>query len=137
MTPATLELARRTATTAVPFAEGLARDYGDVARTLRMGEVEHALAAFDASTDRLQRFLTFLVVATEMMVDSAPTVGAIMADYSRRLFANLDDVEMALGSRDVVALAQSLEHGLSRTLLEYTSYSSDVAFAFEPRPLAA
>ncbi len=136
MTPLTFELAHRTATTAVPFVESLARDYSDVAQTLRLGRLDEALDAFDASADRLQRFLTFLVVASELMVDTAPTAGAFVADYNRRLFGLLDRVHDALNTKDLVALTMVLEHGLSKTLLEYRKYAQDVEVAFAPRAVA-
>ena len=61
------ELAYRTASSAGPFAESLAVDCTHIAHAMRAGEVLQALATFEATADRLQRFLTYVVVTSEML----------------------------------------------------------------------
>lgn len=126
------DLAYRTAVTAGPFVDSLASDVVGIAHALRHGEIETALESFETSTDRLKRFLTFLVVATELMVDSQPSLGAVLADYSRRLLAAASSIEAILEEQDLTGLVVALEHSLARTLAEYSAYEADVRRALAP-----
>lgn len=133
MTAVASDLAYRTAVTAGPFVDSLAGDVVTVAHALRHGDLQDALAAFESSTDRLQRFLTFLVVATELMIDSQPSLGAVLADYSRRLLQVATSIEAILANQDLAGLVVALEHSLARTLWEYAAYAQEVRRALEPR----
>lgn len=122
--------------TAGPFVKTLAEDVVGVAHDLRDGNVVIALELLEASTDRLQRFLTFLLVASELMVESEPTFGAIIADYSRRLLQTTQQIDLALGEEDVHRLSEVLEYDLARGLNEYRDYESGVRRVFTPRAAA-
>ncbi len=137
MTPAASELAYRTALTAGPFADSLQDDVREIACSLRLGDLCPALEALEASTDRLQRFLTFVVVASELLMDRHASLGAVVADYGRRLLAVLGDVEATLDDGDLVGLTIALEHGLAGGLAEYKGYAADVRRALEAARAAA
>jgi len=126
------DLAYRTAMTAGPFVDSLAGDVMAIAHSLRAGDLDDALANFETSADRLQRFLTFLVVASELLVDTRPALGAILADYSRRLLSTASRIQCILDERDLVGLTIALEHDLARTLEEYSAYRRDVQIALQP-----
>jgi len=128
------DLAYRTAVTAGPFVESLAEDVVSVAQELRHGELADALAAFATTAERLHRFLTYLVVVSELLIDSQPTLGAILAEYSRRLLAAAESIEALLTAQDFVGVVEALENSLARTLSEYTIYAQDVRRALVPRP---
>jgi hypothetical protein len=126
MRPAATELAYRTAMSAGPFVESLQDDLRQIACSLRHGDVQPALEAFEASTDRLQRFLTFVVVASELLMDRHASLGAVVADYGRRLLSVMGSIEEALDDGDLIGLTLVLEHGLAGGLAEYKGYESDV-----------
>jgi hypothetical protein len=136
MHAAALELAQRTSTTAGPFAVSLAQDCRSIAQTMRMGELGHALATFESTTDRLQRFLTFVVVSSELLRAESPSIGIILADYGRRVLALLDRVQTALDRNDLVDLTLVLEHGLGPALGDYHGYATHVSVALAGRHAA-
>ena len=126
MTHPVTEIAYQTATTAGPFVDSLSADMREIACALRHGDVSIALEAFEASTDRLSRFLTFVVVSSELLVDENPPLGAVVADYGRRLLEQVHRVQETLEDNDVIGLTQALEHGLVDGLSEYHQYEADV-----------
>lgn len=128
------DLAYRTAVTAGPYVESLAEDVVSIAQSLRHGDLQDALAAFETSTERLQRFLTYLVVVSELMLDTQPSLGGLLAEYSRRLLAAAEKVENLLKEQDFAGVVDALEHLLARTLAEYSIYAQDVRRALVPRP---
>jgi len=132
MTAVAIDLAYRTAATAGPFVDSLAGDVVAIALALRDGDLEDALEAFETSTERLHRFLTFLVVATELMIDTQPSLGAVIADYSRRLLEVVGNIEAMLEEGDLVGFAVTLEHSLARSLWEYAAYDPEVRRALAP-----
>lgn len=133
MNTAVSELAYRTAMTAGPFADALTMDMQQIAISIRYGDLDHALESFDTNTDRLQRFLTFLVVASELLMDCHAPLGAVIGDYSRRLLNMVGRIEDALAEGDLVGLTLALEHGLARSLAEYSAYENDIRVALTPR----
>ena len=137
MSPQAFDLAFRTAMTAGPAAQALAEDYADIACSLRAGELDHALESFGACADRLQRFLTFVVVTSEMLMAGRPSLGAVVADYGRRLLRVAATVEAHLERNDLVGLTLALEHGLSTGLSEYESHADAVLTALSPTMAAA
>lgn len=126
MTHPATELAYHTATRAGPFVDSLSADMREIACALRHGDVSIALEAFEASTDRLSRFLTFVVVSSELLVDENASLGAVVADYGRRLLQVVGRVQETLEENDVVGLTLALEHGLVGGLAEYHRYEADV-----------
>ena len=136
MNRAALELAYRTAMTAGPVADSLAGDVLEIAYSMRHGELARALEALEVSSDRLGRFLTFLVIASEILSTSNPSLGAVLGDYNRRLLSIVHTIESALAEQDMVGLALALEHGLGRNLGEYQRYAADVRRSIV-KPLAA
>jgi hypothetical protein len=131
MTPAASELAYRTAMTAGPFVDSLEADLRDIACSLRQGDLCPALEALEASTDRLQRFLTFVVVTSEVLMDRHASLGAVVADYGRRLLEVVGSIEDTLEDGDLVGLTLALEYGLAGGLAEYKGYEADVRRALE------
>lgn len=131
------ELAHRTAATAGPFAANLAFDCSQIAMAMRQGEVGSALAAFESTADRLQRFMTFVVVSSELVGHASPALGAVIADYGRRVLELLGRIEGALDRRDLVALTLTLEHGLAPALDQYRGYADEVTRALGPAYMAA
>src|SRR5262245_18993617 len=113
------ELAHRTAATAGPFAANLAFDCNQIAMAMRQGAVGEALRCFEATADRLQRFLTFVVVSSELVGQVSPALGAVIADDGRRVLELLGRVEGALDRRDLVGLTLVLQHGLAPALDQY------------------
>ncbi len=130
------ELAYRTASTAGPFADSLAGDALDIAAGLREGDLAGAFARLQSSTDRLQRFMVFLVVACEILVKTDPLLAAELGGYSRRILAVLDRVQGALDSADLSNLVLTLEHGLANILSSYADLEVAVQRGLR-RPLAA
>jgi hypothetical protein len=126
MTHPATELAYRTASTAGPFVDSLSTDMREIAYALRHGDVCVALEAFEASTERLGRFLTFVVVSSELLGDENPPLGAVVADYGRRLLQVVHRVQETLEDNDVIGLTNALEHGLADGLAEYHDYEADV-----------
>lgn len=126
MTQAASELAYRTAMTAGPFVDSLQGDLRQIACSLRHGDLCPALEALEASTDRLQRFLTFVVVASELLMEQHASLGAVVADYGRRLLDVLGSIEETLDDGDLLGLTLALEHGLAGGLAEYEGYEADV-----------
>ena len=126
MTPAASVLAYRTAMTAGPFVDSLQGDLRQIACSLRHGDLYPALEALEASTDRLQRFLTYVVVASEVLMDRHASLGAVVANYGSRLLGVLGHIEETLDEGDLVGLALALEHGLVGSLEEYRGYEADV-----------
>ncbi len=137
MHAAAYELAHRTATTAGPFAASLAFDCSQIAMSMRHGAVTQALASFETTADRLQRFLTFVVVSSELVGNASPSLGAVIADYGRRVLELLGRIEGALDRGDLVGLTLTLEHGLAPALDQYSGYADDVTRALGPAVLAA
>ena len=137
MTPAASELAYRTALTAGPFVDSLRGDLRQIACSLRLGDLCPALEALEASTDRLQRFLTFVVVASELLMDRHASLGAVVADYGRRLLEVVGDIEATLDDGDLVGLQMALEYGLAGGLAEYRGYEADVRRALSRVAAAA
>ncbi len=136
MHAAALELAQRTATTAGPLALSLAQDCRDIAQTMRSGELGPALASFESTADRLQRFLTFVVVSSELLRPHAPAIGVVLADYGRRVLVLLDRVQVALDRSDLLDLTTVLEHRLGPALGDYHGYSGHVSSALAARRAA-
>jgi len=136
MHDAALHLAQRTAASAAPFAQSLAQDCRDIAQTMRVGELSTALETFDSTADRLQRFLTFVVVSSELLQPSSPAIGSVLADYGRRVLVLLDRVQVALDRSDLVDLTLVLEHGLGPALGDYDGYAPHVTFALSNRHAA-
>src|SRR5687767_14358052 len=116
MTPAASVLAYRTAMTAGPFVDSLQGDLRQIACSLRHGDLYPALEALEASTDRLQRFLTYVVVASEVLMERHASLGAVVANYGSRLLGVLGHIEETLDEGDLVGLALALEHGLVGSL---------------------
>jgi hypothetical protein len=131
------ELAHRTAATAGPFAANLAFDCSQIAMAMRQGAVGEALRCFEATADRLQRFLTFVVVSSELVGRASPALGAVIADYGRRVLEQLGRIEGALDRRDLVGLTLALQHGLAPALDQYRGYADEVTRALRPSELAA
>lgn len=131
-----LDIAQRTAASAGPFAASLAFDCAQIAQTMRAGEVRHALAALEATADRLQRFLTFVVVSSELLGRANPPLGAVIADYGRRVLDLLGRIDGSLQQADLVGLTLVLEHGLGPALGDYGGYADAVTYALG-QPLAA
>lgn len=136
MHAAALELAQRTATSAGPFAVSLAQDCRDIAQTMRVGELGTALATFESTADRLQRFLTFVVVSSELLRATSPAIGVVLADYGRRLLVVLERVQAALDRSDLLDLTLILEHGLGPALGDYHGYANHVSAALARRHAA-
>lgn len=136
MNAGALELAQRTAASAGPFAASLAADCSQIALAMRAGAIGDALDAFDSTASRLGRFLTFVVVASELLGHGAPTLGAVLGDYGRRVLACLDRVQHALDRGDLVGLTLALEHGLGPTLGEYCGYAEQVERGLDLRMAA-
>lgn len=130
------ELAYRTALTAGPFADSLAGDALDIAMGLREGDLQGAIARLQSSTDRLQRFMVFLVVASEILIQTDPPLASELGGYSRRILAVLDRVQAALDTADLSSLILTLEHGLASILSDYADLELDVQRGLR-RPLAA
>lgn len=130
------ELAYRTAHSAGPFAESLAVDCSQIAHAMRAGEVLQALATFEATADRLQRFLTYVVVTSEMLGHSAPELGVVVADYGRRVLRIVTRLEHTLVHGDLVGLTLALEHGLGPALGDYQGYADAITRAFGSRMAA-
>jgi hypothetical protein len=130
------ELAYRTAESAGPFAESLAIDCTQIAHALRCGAVRDALATFEATADRLQRFLTFLVVTSELLGQRAPELGIVVADYGRRVLGIVARIEHTLVHNDLVGVTIALEHGLGPALGDYSGYADRVLLAFRSRTAA-
>ena len=130
------ELAYRTAESAGPFAESLAIDCTQIAHSLRAGDVRDALATFEATADRLQRFLTFLVVTSELLGERSPELGVVVADYGRRVLRLVGRIEHTLVSNDLVGVTLTLEHGLGPALGEYSGYAEKILLAFRSRRAA-
>jgi hypothetical protein len=131
----TVELARRTAATAVPFAERLAVDFETVSRLLRAGHLEDAMANFASLADRLERFLTFLVV----LRDVAPSGIAPrpVQDFRGQLFAIVDRMHECLDRKDLVSLAMVLSQGVAKHLRSYAGVAPSVDAMLEPLDAAA
>lgn len=130
------ELAYRTSVAAGAFVGTLASDLSQVAHCLRVGDVGLGLESFENQADRLQRFLTFLVVTSEVLLETRSPIGAVIGDYAARLFSMVSRIETALGDRDMMGLSISIEHGLAPALREYEGYARDVTSALGV-PLAA
>ena len=130
------ELAYRTAESAGPFAESLAIDCTQIAHSLRAGEVRDALLTFEATADRLQRFLTFLVVTSELLGRRAPELGVVVADYGRRVLQLVTRIEHTLVANDLVGVTLTLEHGLGPARAEYGGYAEKILVAFRSRRAA-
>lgn len=129
MQPAALDLAQRTSLTAGPFATNLAADCRGIAASLRSGELSAGLSRLEATTDRLGRFLTFVVVSSDLLRQQAPQIGSFLADYSRRLLGALDDTQRALDSGDPKDLCVALERRLGEALGDYDGYAGHVSTA--------
>ncbi len=128
-----LDIAHRTASSAGPFAATLAFDCAQIAHAMRAGEVRHALATLEATTDRLQRFLTFVVVSSELLGRANAPLGAVIADYGRRIIDLVGRVDGSLQHADLVGLTLVLEHGLGPALNDYGGYADAVTHALSPR----
>lgn len=131
------ELAYRTAESAGPFAESLAIDCSQIAYAMRAGAVREALATFESTADRLQRFLTFLVVTSELLGQRSPELGVVVADYGRRVLALVSRLEHTLVHGDLVGVTLALEHGLGPALGDYQGYAEKILVAFRSSRHAA
>ncbi len=129
METASRELAYRTAVAAGPFVGSLASDLSQAAHFIRVGDVSVGLESLENQTARLERFLTFLVVTSETLVDARSPVGASVGEYAQRLMTMVTRIETALDDRDMMGLSIALEHGLARTLGDYDSYAHEVQTA--------
>lgn len=118
---------------AEPFSHELGKQVGRVARSLRMGELEHAFCDLEASTDRLYKFITFLSVTVQLLRDAQHPLAREVDAYERRLLGVLERVEGALAKEDFVALTMALEHGVAPVLDRYHGVGTRVAAALRPR----
>lgn len=133
MQPAALDLAQRTSLTAGPFATHLAADCRGIAASLRGGDLEIGLSRLEATTDRLGRFLTFVVVSSDLLRHQAPQIGGFLTEYGRRLLGALDDTQRALDSGDPTDLCVALERRLGQALADYDGYAGHVSAALGSR----
>lgn len=113
-------------------AETLADDTEAMADILRAGEVIPALDAFEGSADRLQRFMTFLVITSELLFVAAPEVGARVVAYNQRLLTLIEKVDHALDQQDLGRLGIVLAHGLAPALRDYDEHADEVMRALAP-----
>jgi hypothetical protein len=126
------QVAYQTAVLAGARAEALADDMEAMAHTLRGGDVVPALDALEAASDPLQRFLTYLVVVSEVLFVAGPEVGIRVGEYNRRLLTLLEKVDDALDRQDLGRLGLVLAHGLVPALRDYEEHADDVIWALAP-----
>lgn len=124
-----LVIARSAAERAAQFAELLAVRFGDIANALRNGEDAPALNTLGESTEDLEQFLTFLVIATELIEPSDMAVATTMREYHGRLLSILRTLGPALNDLDLVEVADTLEHDVVTSLNAYRELDDGVQSA--------
>jgi hypothetical protein len=132
-----IQVAYRTSVLAGARAQALAEDTEAMVDTLREGDVIPALDALEAAADRLQRFLTFLVITSEILFSREPAVGARLVAYNQRLVTLLEKVDDALTQYDLARVGLVLAHGLAPALRDYEDHADDVIAALAPACAAA
>jgi hypothetical protein len=124
-----IRLARRTAETAVPFADQLAARCGAIAASLRRGEDHSALSALAEATDDLEHFLKFLVLICDYLDPMDTTVSSHVRRYRQQLFEIVESLQPSLGHADLVEVADALEDDLVATLRDYRQIDDAVQSA--------
>lgn len=121
------------------FIEDLAADLVGISYDLRQGDLAASMDALEVTTDRLHQFLYYVVTLSETLAGTHDSLGAVVADYGRRLLDVATRLEEALASHDLVAVTACLEHGLARALREHARYEPWIerALAPAPQPMAA
>ncbi|MBC8071959.1 MAG: hypothetical protein IAG13_26765 [Deltaproteobacteria bacterium] len=122
-------IARRAATSALPFAELLARNYVEIATDLRDGKDQEALGALGASTDELEHFLAFLVLIQDIVGERDPEGATSVRDYHERILGIIEGLQPALGFADLVEVADTLEDDLVPSLRDYRQLDTTVQMA--------
>jgi hypothetical protein len=125
-------LARRTAETAVPFANHIATRCSAIASGLRRGDDQAALAGLADASDDLEHFLKFLVLIcdyTDAMDASASTE---VRTYREQLMEIVESLQPSLGHIDLVEVADALEDDLVPALRDYRRVDDLVQVALRP-----
>ena len=126
-----MALARSAADNALAFAEHLAQRFSTMAESFRAGDDSNALTRLGESADDLEHFLTFLVLIAEMVEDTSPQTFHALRSYRDQLMSTLEGLQPALGDLDLVEVADTIEHDLVLSLVEYRQLSSPVQEALE------
>ena len=124
-----IRLARRTAETAVPFADQLAARCSAIAASLRRGEDHSALCALAEATDDLEHFLKFLVLICDYLDPMDTTVSSHVRRYRQQLFEIVESLQPSLGHADLVEVADALEDDLVAMLRDYRQIDDAVQSA--------
>lgn len=126
---AAMEIARRTAETAVPFADQLAARCGAIAGSLRRGEDHSALSALTEATDDIEHFLKFLVLICDYLDPMDGTVSSHVRRYRQQLLEIVASLQPSLGHADFVEVADALEDDLVPMLRDYRQIDDAVQSA--------
>jgi hypothetical protein len=121
--------ARRAATAALPYADGLAGRYAAIASDLRDGRDVDALQALGESTEDLEHFLAFLVLVQDAVAANDPGGSLAVRDYHEHIVGILEGLQPALGYADLVEVADALEDDLVPSLREYRALDTNVQSA--------
>lgn len=124
-----LLFARRAASSAMPYAEGLAGRYTAIAHSLRDGHDAEALEALGDSTEDLEHFLAFLVLVQDAVAANDPGSSVAVRDYHEHIVGILEGLQPALGYADLVEVADALEDDLVPSLREYRALDTNVQSA--------
>jgi hypothetical protein len=122
-------IARRAASTALPFADLLAGKYREIALALRDGHDQDALGALGESTDELEHFLAFLVLIQDIVGQNDPNGAIAVRDYHERIVGIIEGLQPALGFADLVEVADTLEDDLVPSLRDYRELDTAVQSA--------
>jgi hypothetical protein len=124
-----LRLARRTAETAVPFADQLAARCGAIAASLRRGEDHSALSALADATEDLEHFLKFLVLICDYVDPMDASASTHVRTYRQQLIEVVESLQPSLGHLDLVEVADALEDDLVPMLRDYRQVDEGVQAA--------
>ncbi|GEM_PF-4215509 len=133
MRPSAIALARRTSSSAVPFVDALVLEYVEIARGLREGDSPVALMALCRANERLERFLHFLYVASDVVAGSSVPSRNLVHKYRVRVLEIVDRMEAILEQMDFDGLAFLIERGIADTLRQYKSLANEVEWALGDR----
>lgn len=122
-------IAQRAAGSALPFAELLAGHYTKIAFALRDGRDREALDDLGASTDELEHFLAFLVLIQDVVGSKDPKGAVLVRDYHEHILGIIEGLQPALGSADLVEVADTLEDDLVPSLRDYRELDTTVQSA--------
>ncbi len=125
------ETAVRTAQVAEQVCAALAVAVRDAGQRLGAGDLEGGIRRVDELLPRVERFLTFVAIARDLVRPVAPDLAARLDEVVGRSLAAGERLASALEGEDFVAATMTLELALAPALSAYGPMAEEVLWALD------